>query len=70
MLVTWPPFPIFIDYYDCSEKSMDNIIAALEHNDRVYRIYLSTKKEASILGRITQEMQKPFPQLMLEIGGG
>src|SRR6266567_1399514 len=38
----WPPLPLIIhtDNIAYDEQSVDNIIAALEHNDRVWRINL------------------------------
>jgi hypothetical protein len=63
----WPPLPLIIsdDYgfhYEFDEPQF-NIIAALEHNDRVCKIDLCLK--ASELESVTDSaaMQKPFPEL-------
>ena len=61
MLDTWPPLPIVIYDDECSEEGADNIIAALEHNDRVCRIIIGFT--SSVSGRVVKVMQKPFPQL-------
>ena len=62
MLDIWPPFPIEIYEDCCSEEGVDNIIAALEHHDHVYRIYISSMS-SSLLERITGEMLVPFWEL-------
>jgi F-box-like len=62
----WPPLPLIIrDIGDFSDKpSMDNIIAALEHSDRVCEIDLNNISSEH-LGYLTNSaaMQKPFPEL-------
>ena len=65
MLDTWPRLPIVISDYYCSEEGADNIIAALEHNDRVCGIDISIKEEvsSSVLGRFAGAIQEPFPKL-------
>ncbi|KAH9997432.1 hypothetical protein BJV74DRAFT_986881 [Russula compacta] len=64
-LDTWPPLPIVIEGFRFSEEGADNIIAALEHKDRVRGIYIYTEKEVSIwvLGRFARAMREPFPEL-------
>ena len=62
MLDIWPPFPIEIIGDRCSEEGADNIIAALEHNDRVCRIYISSMSSLTF-GRFARAMQEPFPEL-------
>ena len=52
MLDTWSPVPIVIFDYNRSEKGANNIIAALEHNDRVCGIYTSS----SLLERFASAM--------------
>jgi hypothetical protein len=69
-LDVWPPLPLIIrdfdDIFDDNPSSVhvDNIIAALEHNDRVRRIQLYSFS-SSELEYITDSaaMQKPFPEL-------
>ena len=62
MLDTWPPLPIGIWGSDLRVRDVDNIIAALEHTDRIYKIELCDPS----LFRLEQAfaaMQKPFPSL-------
>ena len=65
----WPPLPLIIrdfDNHDPVEPSIvDNIIAALEHNDRVCQIELKYPYPSSEFGYITDSaaMLKPFPEL-------
>ena len=61
----WPPLPLII-YCNRSDHwigtpGMDNIIAALEHNDRICQISLKISSSA-VMGYITNSvpMQKPF----------
>jgi hypothetical protein len=64
----WPPLPLIIrdvnDIFDYEPPGVDNIIAALEHNDRVCQIKL-TYLTSSDLGSVTDSaaMHKPFPEL-------
>ena len=67
-LDTWPPLPLVIrdfDYIIYDElSSLDNIIAALERNDRVWRIrltYLSSSQMGYVIN--SAAMQKSFPGL-------
>ena len=57
----WPPLPLIIHDIEKKPSDMDNIIAALEHNNRVYRIILSSSE----IGFVTNSaaMQRPFPEL-------
>jgi hypothetical protein len=60
----WPPLPLVIDNNSTvAYEKADNIIAALEHNDRVCQIDLSlmTSKLESVTN--SAAMQKPFPGL-------
>ncbi|KAH9169979.1 hypothetical protein EDB89DRAFT_2072456 [Lactarius sanguifluus] len=66
ILGIWPDIPIVIQYglYDrdtITPNNEDNVIAALEHPDRVSRVRLYLTE--SQLGRITAAMQEPFPVL-------
>ena len=64
MLDTWPPLPIYIYEVSLSEEDGDNIIAALEHNDRVCGIYIWFNDfSSSVSGRLAMVMEMPFPQL-------
>jgi F-box-like len=64
-LDNWPPLPLIV-YEDphIFEDKPDNIIAALEHNDRVCRIKL-INLSSSQMEHVTDSavMQKPFPEL-------
>src|SRR5229473_4140722 len=61
MLAIWPPLPIIIRR-DGEAWDIDNIVAALEHNDRVCEInlmYISSWELEEVLA----PMQKPYPAL-------
>ena len=60
----WPPFPLIIHDWDRKPGEVDNIIAALEHNDRVSQIYLNFLSSPEFK-YITDSaaMNKPFPEL-------
>jgi hypothetical protein len=63
----WPPLPLTVlddDIHHGETTGVDNIIAALEHNDRVRQIKLRSLS-APKLGYVTYSaaMQKPFPEL-------
>jgi hypothetical protein len=66
----WPPLPLTIHNFDEIGKdegelsSLDNVIAALEHNDRVRAIQLYNLS-SSQMGYLTDSaaMQNPFPKL-------
>ena len=63
----WPPLPLIIifGYFNyVNNTRLDNLIAALEHNDRVCRIEFNSSWSRP-LQAVTESaaMQKPFPQL-------
>jgi hypothetical protein len=62
MLDTWPPLPIHIWGSESHFWEVDNIVAALEHNDRIHKVEL---KGSSIfyMEQAMAAMQKPFPSL-------
>ena len=69
-LEVWPSLPIVIavDEYNGrhTPATADNIIAALEHNDRICRLDLSLSQFSFISkGGIFAAMQQPFPTLTL-----
>jgi hypothetical protein len=69
MLAVWPPLPIVVWKNRWPKWSIDNIMAALEHNDRVRKISLEDVTSLE-LEEILAPMQKPYPALtFLEIGG-
>jgi hypothetical protein len=66
LLHIWPELPLALHYYNTlnpeDEDGLDNLIAALEHHDRVCQIDLSGLS-SSASERITTMMQEPFPAL-------
>ena len=58
-LAVWPPLPIVIVQYDL-ETQMDNIIVALEQNERISEIDLSCVTNSH---EVLAAMQQPFPVL-------
>ncbi|KAH9980887.1 hypothetical protein BGW80DRAFT_1247742 [Lactifluus volemus] len=60
-LDVWPPLPITIWSGPGPGYLGDNVIAALEHPDRVREIWLFNLHPS--LGRLITAMQKPFPAL-------
>ncbi|KAH9971590.1 hypothetical protein BGW80DRAFT_1460543 [Lactifluus volemus] len=61
MLDIWPPLPIQIQYFSVDPRVEDNIIAALEHPNRLRTI--SLRGITIPLERLVAVMQKPFPEL-------
>jgi hypothetical protein len=64
----WPPLPLIIrcvdNIFDNKPSSMDNIIAALEHNDRVCQIELANLTSSSFRYVMDSAATlKPFPEL-------
>ncbi|KAH9167925.1 hypothetical protein EDB89DRAFT_1643224 [Lactarius sanguifluus] len=66
----WPPFPLIMDYHtywgaDDDEgvtlRDQDDVIAALEHPNRIRYIGISVTK--SLLGKMATAMQGSFPVL-------
>ena len=62
----WPPLPVLVDCGSYSGSPLtpneeDNVIAALEHHNRVCRvnIYLTSPQ----LGKVVAAMQEPYPVL-------
>src|SRR6266702_1091356 len=60
----WPPFPIIVDYFTSWDRRSpaanceDDVIAALEHPDRVRSIKLAVT--SSLLGMVASVTQEPF----------
>jgi hypothetical protein len=63
-LGVWPLLPIVIMVYGYEMWGVDNIIAALEHNDRVFQLNL-IDFPSSQFGKVLAAMQRPFPTLTL-----
>ena len=62
-LDVWPNLPIVVENHILFEnQGVDNIVAALEHNDRICETLL-TPIPSPQLGRILTAMQQPFPAL-------
>ena len=60
----WPAFPITVDYtrYEgIDPDDEDNVLAALEHSDRVLHLCLRIRKKQ--LAKLAAVIQKPFPTL-------
>jgi hypothetical protein len=66
MLDLWPPLPIIIRVfgYDHETVDVDNIIAALEHNDRICQLTLVNIPSVQF-EKVLAAMQQPFPKLTL-----
>ncbi|KAH9981602.1 hypothetical protein BJV74DRAFT_79664 [Russula compacta] len=66
MLDIWPALPMIVcilgSGHEIPGESMDNIISALECNDRICRISLCAR--GSLLERFAAAMQESFPELM------
>ena len=72
MLDVWPPLPLVITSFmhprDCPMEDVDNIVAVLEHRNRVCQIQIGNLS-SSHLETVLAEMQEPFPELTyLELG--
>jgi hypothetical protein len=65
MLDTWPPLLIDIQVCDFEGRDVGNIVAALEHNDRIHEVELWESWEPSLpqMEQVLAAMQKPFPSL-------
>jgi hypothetical protein len=63
-LDAWPLLPIVVwgGGHEMSESGMDNIIAALEHNDRICRLVLFETTSPQ-LEKVLPALQQPFPAL-------
>jgi hypothetical protein len=58
----WPPLPIVIRVYGYEMWGADNIMAALEHNDRIFQLDL-IDFPSSQFGEVLAAMQRPMPAL-------
>jgi hypothetical protein len=67
-LDTQPAFPLYLENQISSISGVGNIIASLEHRDRIYKINLHDLS-SSQLEAILAAMQEPFPDPMdLQLG--
>jgi hypothetical protein len=62
MLDTWPPFPIDIWAGNLNIRNVDNIVEALEHNDRIHKIK-PWDSSMSHVKQVLAAMRKPFSSL-------
>ena len=62
MLDLWPPLPLVIRSFWYPIEDVDNMVAVLEHRNRVCRIHI-TNISSSGLETISAAMQEPFPEL-------
>ena len=63
MLDIWPALPIVVRHHYFRKHKLDNLIAAIEHNDRVCEIDFHSFFDLWQLQRIMSVMQVPFPAL-------
>jgi hypothetical protein len=61
-LDVWPPFPIIVWENDEESWDADNIVAALNHSDRIHKFHLSNIR-SSQLKKVLGAMRQPFPAL-------
>ena len=62
-LDVWPPLPLLISDRGHLTKGLDNLIALLEHSDRVCQINFFDVSSSQCLEKILAATQKPFPLL-------
>jgi hypothetical protein len=61
----WPEFPLTLDYDILNDygPNADDVVAALEHPDRVHRAILRVCSDSGVVGDMLEVMQAPFPAL-------
>ena len=62
-LHVWPALPLVISDRYCLTNGLDNIVALLEHSDRVCQISFINLPSLHFLKTVLKAMRKPFPQL-------
>ena len=62
MLDVWPLLPLVIHGYLSEDADLSNIVAALEHRDRVHEIQLQPVYSPA-MEEVLAVMQEPFPEL-------
>ena len=62
MLDIWPPLPIVISAHHYENWADDNIVTALEHNNRICELGL-WRDSSSQFEKVMEAMQQPFPKL-------
>jgi hypothetical protein len=64
LLDIWPTFPLVVENKRSSVDKFDNLIAALEHSDRVQKITIrDPPTRGGLWERIATVMEEPFPEL-------
>jgi hypothetical protein len=66
----WPALPIVVEKFDFTTPWTDNIIPALEHNDRVLQIDLRQLEPSPELENVVAVMQEPFVSISLNFYDG
>ena len=61
-LKVWPPLPIAIRIYDLAISDINNILVAIDHNDRICELTLC-RVLTSQLKKVVRAMEIPFPGL-------
>ena len=64
MLDVWPALPILIWVVKLDDEDLDNVLATVEHSDRICEIYISDVSNYA-LERITAVMRRPFPEMIV-----
>jgi hypothetical protein len=59
----WPDLPIVVSHHYDNIPKMDNLIAAIKHNDRVCKIDFRTFYDIPEMKKVVSAMQVPFPAL-------
>ena len=62
-LDTWPALPVVVYQHHFLKQKLDNLLAAVKHNDRVCEIDLRSPFEIGQLEKIVSVMEVPFPAL-------
>jgi hypothetical protein len=59
----WPALPIVVYQHNFLDEELDNLIAAIKHNDRVCKIDFRSPFDIGQLEQIVSLMEVPFPAL-------
>ena len=63
MLDVWPSLPLVIQSYYHEIQNMDNIVAVLEHRNRVCKIHIEDISSSQLV-KVLVAMREPFPELI------
>jgi hypothetical protein len=61
-LKVWPPLPIAIRIYNQEISNINNVLVAIDHNDRICELTLC-RVLTSQLKKVVRAMERPFPAL-------